>query len=439
MRLHTIKHTVAGIGAGLLLTLSMAPAQAAVCHTCEDPTLPPPGGGPEPCQVTWTSDPTISAPRVGASTTSSKGTWSGTTTQVTYQWYADSRAIPGAQGVSYTPTADQANKSLRLRVSVGSDGCTARSNYSDERTVALGAPPSSTAAPQVSGTAAVGLTLTLSNGSWSNPTPTSYSYRWLRNNVPVPGATASTYKLSALDAEQEIRGEVTARTAGYQDGVRQSAAVTVASNVLTHTVAPVITGSPSVGSTLSAGNGTWNHAPAAFTHQWLRDGSPIAGATSSSYVVTGSDQGHALAVEVTATRPEYVTGTATSGVVRIPSAPTPPPVVEPTPPTTTAPPVQQETDLPPRWRGAKPALKGKPRVGKVLRTKLSKAALVSRFGATKVTFQWFRGSKAIKGAKRASYRLTRADRGKRVRVKVTGHKAGHPRVSVRSRALRVRA
>lgn len=38
-----------------------------------------------------------------------------------------------------------------------------------------------------------------------------------------------------------------------------------------------------------------------FTYQWLRDGVPIAGDTSASYLVQAADVGHALACEVTAT------------------------------------------------------------------------------------------------------------------------------------------
>ncbi len=38
-----------------------------------------------------------------------------------------------------------------------------------------------------------------------------------------------------------------------------------------------------------------------FSYQWLRDGAPIAGATSPVYTVLASDLGHSLVCEVTAT------------------------------------------------------------------------------------------------------------------------------------------
>lgn len=68
------------------------------------------------------------------------------------------------------------------------------------------------------------------------------------------------------------------------------------------TVSPVVTGSPSVGSTLSCDTGTWNGgATFTITYQWLRDGSPIGGSTSNAYTLTPADGGHVIACSVTAT------------------------------------------------------------------------------------------------------------------------------------------
>ncbi len=72
------------------------------------------------------------------------------------------------------------------------------------------------------------------------------------------------------------------------------------------TAAPVVTGAPDAGVTLKATTGTWTPgvggATLAFGYQWLRDGSPIAGATKSTYRVALGDQGRALSVRVTATQ-----------------------------------------------------------------------------------------------------------------------------------------
>jgi hypothetical protein len=76
--------------------------------------------------------------------------------------------------------------------------------------------------------------------------------------------------------------------------------VTVA---LANLTAPAITGTAAVAKVLTADPGTWTHPDATIGYQWLRDGEPIPGraAQRATYVVRGSDAGHALSVAVTAT------------------------------------------------------------------------------------------------------------------------------------------
>ena len=47
----------------------------------------------------------------------------------------------------------------------------------------------------------------------------------------------------------------------------------------------------------------------------------------------------------------------------------------------------------------------------------------------KLSYQWLRTGKPITGATRSSYHLKNADRGHRIRVKVTGRKAGYTTVT----------
>jgi hypothetical protein len=81
-----------------------------------------------------------------------------------------------------------------------------------------------------------------------------------------------------------------------------------------NTAAPVVTGTPAVGSTLSTTDGSWTGTPTSFGYQWQRDVGTgavswldIPGATSSTYVVPGSpsvaydDVGSKLRCRVTAT------------------------------------------------------------------------------------------------------------------------------------------
>lgn len=69
-----------------------------------------------------------------------------------------------------------------------------------------------------------------------------------------------------------------------------------------NTVAPAITGTPGVGNVLTCSTGTWTGAaPITYTYQWLRDGSPISGATASTYTFAVPDQTKAISCRVTAT------------------------------------------------------------------------------------------------------------------------------------------
>ncbi len=93
---------------------------------------------------------------------------------------------------------------------------------------------------------------------------------------------------------------------------------------------PAVSGVPAVGATLSCANGLWTGTPApTFTYKWLRDGTPIPGATENAYKIQGADEGHTLSCEVTAKNSKGERSASSSGVA-VP-APPPPPPPPPTP------------------------------------------------------------------------------------------------------------
>lgn len=76
---------------------------------------------------------------------------------------------------------------------------------------------------------------------------------------------------------------------------------------LTNSSLPTISGSTSVGATLTATQGTWANTPNSYAYQWQRAAtsggtySDIASANSNTYVITSSDVGKFLKVVVAAT------------------------------------------------------------------------------------------------------------------------------------------
>jgi len=86
-----------------------------------------------------------------------------------------------------------------------------------------------------------------------------------------------------------------------------------------NTVAPAVTGTATVGQTLTTTNGTWTGTPApTYTRQWTRDGVAIAGQTALTYVLVADDAGKTIRCVVTATNTTGIV-TATSNGVAVPA------------------------------------------------------------------------------------------------------------------------
>lgn len=75
-----------------------------------------------------------------------------------------------------------------------------------------------------------------------------------------------------------------------------------APGAIVNLIAPAISGTLSIGNTLTCSTGSYNVTPGSYSYQWKRAGVNIGGATSSSYVVTSSDLGPAITCSVTASK-----------------------------------------------------------------------------------------------------------------------------------------
>jgi hypothetical protein len=90
------------------------------------------------------------------------------------------------------------------------------------------------------------------------------------------------------------------------------------------TAPPAITGTAKPGDKLSCSTGTWTNDPTRFAYQWSRDGTPIQGATSSTYRVQTGDEQLTLTCSVTASNAKGAGSPATtkrSASVPVPHVP----------------------------------------------------------------------------------------------------------------------
>jgi hypothetical protein len=183
--------------------------------------------------------------------------------------------------------------------------------------------PVNTALPQVSGTFAVGGTLTCSTGSWS-PAPTSYSYQWNLDGSPIAGADGGNeFVVAASEAGHMVSCTVTARDEAGAGTPATSAGVSISVPVLVpvNTGPPSIAGTPAVGELLSCSTGTWANGPTGYSYQWYRGGVAIAGATGPTYTPAPADGGQTLTCAVSASDSAGASALVKSTGVAVPVPP----------------------------------------------------------------------------------------------------------------------
>ena len=146
----------------------------------------------------------------------------------------------------------------------------------------------------------LGENLRASVDGWT-PAVDSYSYQWFRNDLAISGATAQEYRLTESDVGQRIWVSVTGEKTGYHSGTVASSYATVQAEFLhfTSTPAPVISGLPIVGETLSVFTPDWVPSRFVTSVQWLRDGEPLYFGSTLGYRVVEEDEGHEISARLT--------------------------------------------------------------------------------------------------------------------------------------------
>ena len=161
-------------------------------------------------------------------------------------------------------------------------------------------------APNISGPAA-GDTLTCEPGSRWEEGPT-FTYSWLRNGTVIAGAESNEYTLVAADEGKAVQCLVTATNVS---AVAVAVTNAIAVSPPQSTALPALDagsrvhvpgegGKRPIGETLECEPGAWANSPT-FSYRWLRNGSAISGAESSTYTLGVADEGSSVQCEVRAT------------------------------------------------------------------------------------------------------------------------------------------
>jgi len=172
-----------------------------------------------------TAAPTISGTaQEGQQLSTTNGTWTNSPTSYTYAWSrcdasgGSCAPIPSATAATYTAVTADVGHTLRVTVTAKNTDGSGNATSAPSAVVSDKTAPTPTKEPSISGTTAVGSTLTADKGTWSG-SPTSVAVAWIRCDeagnscATIAGATADTYTLTQADAGRTVRLSVTATNA----------------------------------------------------------------------------------------------------------------------------------------------------------------------------------------------------------------------------------
>ncbi len=315
---------------------------------------------PPAAPVNSTPPTTTGTVEQGQTLTAVEGTWTNAANRRSWQWLrCDSggqncNPIGGAEKTTYAIAPEDVGHKLEVSETADNDVGAGQSAASSPTEVVPNpppAPPEAQTLPTVTGTPEQSATLTSHPATWSGEVK-HYTYQWKRcdnkgqNCNPIGGATEVTYVLRGVDVGHKIAFKETATNAAGSSVTNSAATELVTGVVPSSLAAPTLKGSAQPGQTLRAFKGSWSEEPTSYEYRWtLCDNAgehcaAIGGATSKSYIPTGSDVGHRLRVEETARNATGAGAPASSAASAQVLAEAP---VVKSPPTITGTPQQGET------------------------------------------------------------------------------------------------
>jgi hypothetical protein len=214
-----------------------------------------------------------------------------TGTGLTYQWFKNDVAIPGATASTLSFASAQASDAANYSVRI--IGTCAPEIRTTAVSLTVNALPAITSQPVATTTVCEGGDVSFSVSA----TGTNITYQWYKNNVAINGATSNTYAITGVTLAQA--GDYTVKVTGTCAPVATSQVAKLTVNELLR-----ISSAPVASTLCEGGTATFTVAATGtgLTYQWLKGGQIITGATGTSLTinpVTTADAGD-YSVQITA-------------------------------------------------------------------------------------------------------------------------------------------
>lgn len=238
-----------------------------------------------------------------------------------------------------------------------------------------------------------GKELTLKD-SW-NPIATTMKYQWLRNGLPIKGATGNYYKAVPADVGASLTLQVIGTAKNYETlKLVSNESTPVQVHQFDSFPAPSLDESmldPSFGDTLTATYPAedWAPEPDAYVAQWLRDGAPIKGANKDTYTIGLLDLDHRISFQITGKLEFYQDKSVASNETN---------------------PVEK----------AQMAFPAEAQIAGILSVGQTISLPTAGWSPAKpkFTFQWLRDGDLIQGATKATFKLGNADLGSSISAEI---------------------
>ena len=285
--------------------------------------------------------------------------------------------------------------SFSITIQVKDEG--GKSTFQDFTITVINANDNPTGVVTVSGTAAEGRTLSADVSSVADEDGiTTFSYQWMRGDVPITGATNSTYTLTQADVDNTVAVAVS-----FIDGLGNKETLATSapsSKILNINDAPtgslIIVGTTAQDSVLTANTSSIADQDGLgdFSFQWYRGGEAISGATSSTYTLGTDDVGKTIKVLGTYTDGAGAVETITSAQTSL---------------------ISNKNDAP----TGKPVISGTVEEDSVLT--LDTSSIADADGLGSFTINWLRNGSTVETGTSSTYTLKQADVNSVITAQVT--------------------